>query len=62
MSRAAQGQALTPPSRQEQHTGSPSGRFYAERRAYAPPRLVEVATADALLEVLGPAQANYNGP
>lgn len=31
------------------------------RKRYCAPHLVEIARADALLEVLGPAQANYGG-
>jgi hypothetical protein len=32
------------------------------RRGYAPPRLRTLGCTADLLEILGPAQANYNGP
>jgi hypothetical protein len=32
------------------------------KRPYAPPRLTVVAVAGEVLDVLGPAQANYGGP
>ena len=32
------------------------------RRGYAPPRLRALGSAADLLEILGPAQANYFGP
>ena len=41
--------------------GEASAERGASRRLYAAPRVFVIITADTLLEVLGPAQANYGG-
>ena len=45
----------------------PAGPVSAEaeppaRRSYVPPAIVDSGSVDYLLELLGPAQANYSGP
>jgi len=62
MSRAARDQGLTPTTTRAERAHASRPAADEARRAYAPPRLAEVATADVLLEVLGPAQANYGAP
>ena len=37
------------------------GRQHTTRSTYVRPRLTLIATFDELIEVLGPAQANYGG-